>query len=314
MAIEHGLPAGPPRAGGRPAVLTIGNFDGVHRGHRVIVDAVVEAARELGGEAVVVTFDPHPRCVLSPGHCPPTLTTVDAKARLLDAAGVDVLRVLAFDLEMSRWSATEFCDRLLASHPLRRLIVGHDFAFGHNREGDGGFLRRYGEAHGFDVVTVEPLLDGEAPVSSTRIREALGNGDVATAAELLGRPYALIGTVEAGEGMGRNLGFPTANLEIAPGVALPAVGIYACWTEVAGGWHQTATSIGTRPTFGGTHVVVEPHLLDFDGDLYGARLRCAFVARLRDERTFPDAATLADQIARDVEVTRELLAGASPPG
>ena len=313
MEIAHGLAEGPPRTEGPEAAITIGSFDGVHRGHSAIVDTVVSAAREREGETVVITFDPHPRCVLTPDRCPTLLTTLVEKARLLGEAGVDVLQVLRFDLEMSRWPAAHFCDRLLATHRVRCLVVGHDFALGHNREGNVEFLRAYGATHGFEVRTVDALMEGEAPVSSSRIRAALVDGDVATAARLLGRPYEVNGRVERGAGVGHDLGFPTANLAVDAGSTLPGLGIYACWAKARGAWHMSATSVGTRPTFGGKDVIVEPHLLEFDGDLYGEEVRCAFVSRLRDEETYPDAESLAQQIARDVEATRSALAEVPPP-
>ncbi len=189
MRVEDGLPEGGARAGGPPAWVTIGNFDGVHVGHRALLDRVVTGAHADGGEAGVVTFDPHPRCVLQPGNCPPQLTTLVEKAALLEAAGVDRLVVLRFDLAMSRWSADAFCRRLIAAFALRRLVVGPDFALGHRRQGDLAFLRAFGSRAGFEVEAVEPLRDGSGPISSTRVRDALAGGDTALAAELLGRPW-----------------------------------------------------------------------------------------------------------------------------
>jgi riboflavin kinase/FMN adenylyltransferase len=311
LRVERGLPEPGPRPDGPPAWVTIGNFDGVHRGHRAILDRVIGHAREAGGEAAVVTFDPHPRCVLQPDRCPPAVTTLEEKASILDELGVDRLVVLAFDLEMSRWSAEHFCERLVTAFALRTLVVGHDFALGHKRQGDIAFLRDWGSRCGFDVEALDPVSYGGEPFSSTRIRAALAAGDVAAAAELMGRPWFIDAEVEHGEKRGRALGFPTANLAIPKGKELPARGIYATRVRARDAWWMAATSIGVRPTFGGDHVTVEPHLLDFEGEMYGERVRCEFVARLREERAYATAAELVEQIGRDVEETRRLLS--EPP-
>jgi riboflavin kinase / FMN adenylyltransferase len=307
LRVEPGFPEPGERPDGPVAWVTIGNFDGLHRGHRAILDRVVTGAHADGGEAAVVTFDPHPRCVLQPDRCPPSITTIEEKAELLGELGVDRLVVLAFNLEMSRWSADHFCSRLITAFALRRLVVGHDFALGHKRQGDIAFLRSWGAEHGFEVETIDPLEDDGEPVSSTRIRAALAAGDVEAAAHLMERPWFIDAEVEHGEKRGRLLGFPTANLTIPRSKALPARGIYACRVRARGTWWDAATSVGVRPTFGGEHVTVEPHLLDFDGDMYGDRLRCEFVARLREERAYATAAELVEQMHVDVAETRRIL-------
>jgi riboflavin kinase/FMN adenylyltransferase len=308
MRVDFGLPARSAAAAERPVVLTIGNFDGVHRGHVALLSLLVREARERGGEAVVLTFDPHPRCVLDPDNCPQQLTTLDEKRDLVAAAGVDRLVVLEFTRTLSRWSAEHFCSQLLAAFPLVRLVVGHDFALGHKRRGDIPFLRGFGAAHGFDVVTVDALRERGEVVSSSLVRTALISGDLARANRYLGHPYVLDAWVEHGEKVGRRIGFPTANLAITPGKCLPARGVYAMWLKVHDTWHKAATNVGYRPTFGGERLTVEAFLLDFDADLYRARVRAAFVARLREERRYPDVDSLTAQIARDVERTRRLLA------
>ncbi|GAC1569391.1 MAG: bifunctional riboflavin kinase/FAD synthetase [Candidatus Dormibacteria bacterium] len=262
---------------------------------------------------MVLTFEPHPRCVLSPENCPSSLTTLEEKRDLLAAAGVDRLVVLEFTPALSRWSAEEFCAQLEASFNLRRLVVGHDFALGHERAGDTGFLAARGRAQGWAVMAVAAVAAEGGPVSSSRIRGALVAGDPSTAARLLGHPYFLDGRVEHGERVGTTLGYPTANISIAANKCLPARGIYAMWVRLGAAWYPAATSLGYRPTFGGDRLTVEAFLLDFHGDLYGRRVRGAFVARLREERTYPDAESLRVQIGLDVEQARDLLAAAGPP-
>jgi riboflavin kinase/FMN adenylyltransferase len=312
VQIEHSLGSGP-HPSRPPAACTVGAFDGVHRGHARLLAATVGAARELGGIAAVVTFEPHPRAVLSPAGAPPALTTLEEKRERLAASGVDLLVVVGFTREVSEWSAEHFCHRLLGRLELRRLVVGPGFALGHDRRGDAAFLRRFGAAHGFAVEEVEAEMDGGERVSSSRIRAAVLAGRVEEAARLLGRPHVLDGRVERGSAVGRRLGFPTANLGVAPGTCLPATGIYSAWVRVGGAWHVAAASIGYRPTFGGDRLTVEAHLLDFDSDIYGERARLAFVHRLREERTYPDEASLIAQMTEDVAEVRRRLAGTGPP-
>jgi riboflavin kinase/FMN adenylyltransferase len=312
VTLEHSLgpvrgPAPPPTA------CTIGVFDGVHRGHRRLLAATTAAAREIGGIAVAVTFEPHPRAVLDPANVPPELTTLDEKRERLTAAGVDRVVVVNFTREVSQWSAEVFCERLLDRFDLRRLVVGPGFALGRDRQGDVDYLRRLGTGRGFSVETVEAETEDGEPISSTRIRSLLVSGAVEDAANLLGHPYFLDGTVERGERVGWRLGFPTANLGVEPGKCLPELGIYATWVRIQDRWLPAASSIGYRPTFGGDRLTLEAHLLDFDGDLYGQRVRLAFVRRLREERWYPDEAALIDQMRLDVIETRALLGKAEPP-
>jgi len=310
--LEHFL--GPDRGlSPAPAACTIGVFDGVHRGHLRLLAATVAAAREIGGIAVAVTFEPHPRAVLDPANAPPELTTLDEKRERLIAAGIDRVVVVNFTREVSQWTAEHFCDRLLDRFDLRRLVVGPGFALGHGRRGDVDFLRRFGADHGFSVDTVDAETDTDEPISSTRIREAVVSGDVETAAHLLGHPYFLDGTVERGNRVGTRLGFPTANLGVEPGKCLPELGIYATWFRLGDGWMAAASSIGYRPTFGGDRLTVEAHILDFDADIYGERARLAFTHRLREERWYPDEASLIAQMREDVVQTRRILEPAALP-
>lgn len=296
-----------------PVTLAIGSFDGVHVGHKRVLAAALEDARSRGGEAAVITFEPHPRCVLDPDRCPLSLTTLDEKHDRLEAEGVHRLIVLAFTRGLARLSAERFCERLGAALPLRALVVGPDFALGSERRGDVAFLRTYGAEHGFEVITVDAARDGYQPISSSRVRVALLEGNSDEANRLLGHPYFVDAWVEHGEGLGARIGFPTANLAITPSKCLPARGVYATWTKVRGAWHVGATNVGYRPTFGGETLTVETFLLDFNEDIYRERVRSVFVARLRDERTYPDAETLCAQIEKDVGKTRALLDGTEPP-
>ncbi len=296
-----------------PVVLTIGNFDGVHRGHMALLAATQSESAARGAQSTLLTFDPHPRCVLDPAHCPQSLTTVGEKQAVLAASGLDRLVVLPFTRTVSAWGAEQFCDMLREAFDLTALVVGHDFALGHKRQGDLGFLRAYGERHGFPVIVVDAVrVDGE-PVSSSRIRALLADGDVRQATALLGRQHFMDAIVEHGEQVGRHLGFPTANLSIGVTKCLPAPGVYAMWVRVDGGWHAAATNVGYRPTFGGDRLTVEAFLLDFSGDLYEREVRAVFVERLREERAYPEVAELVAQIERDVGEVRRLMAGETPP-
>jgi riboflavin kinase / FMN adenylyltransferase len=311
MRVDFGLPE--PAAGDPPAVLTIGNFDGVHRGHRALIGALVADARGRDGEAVVMTFDPHPRCVLDPDNCPQQITTLDEKREVIAALGVDRLVVLEFTRELSQWTAEHFCDRLLAAFPLARLVVGHDFALGNKRRGDIPFLRGFGERHGFDVVTVDPLGDGGEVVSSSLVRAALIGGDLERANRFLGAPFFADAWVEHSDAVDRSEGHPSAHLAITPGKCLPSRGVYATWLKVRGKWRMAATNVGYGPTFGHDRLTVEALLLDFEGDLYRQKVRAAFVGRLREERRFGGVEELTAQIARDVEQTRQALSAAGTP-
>jgi riboflavin kinase/FMN adenylyltransferase len=296
-----------------PVVLTIGNFDGAHLGHAALLARTQSEAAARGAESALLTFDPHPRCVLDPAHCPQSLTTLGEKQSVLAAAGLDRLVVLPFTRAVSSWGAEHFCDLLREAFDLRALVVGHDFALGHKRQGDIAFLRDYGERHGFPVIVVDAVrIDGEV-VSSSRVRALLAEGDVRRSAALLGRQYFMDAVVEHGEEVGRHLGFPTANLSIAAEKCLPAPGVYAMWVRVDGTWHAAATNVGYRPTFGGDRLTVEAFLLDFSGDLYEREVRAVFVERLREERVYPEVAELVAQIDRDVEQVRALLVAEGAP-
>lgn len=287
-----------------PLHLALGVFDGVHLGHQALIRGLVGGAHAAGATPVAATFDPLPAQVLA--QDPPQSTLADApeRAALLAHAGAEHVVVFTFDKAFSQQSAGTFIQRLTAAGDVRRIVVGPDFQFGHGREGAVPALRTLGERHGFAVTVVEPIALGGAVVSSTRIRQALREGDLATAQALLGRPYAVSGTIVRGEQRGRALGFPTINVAPPPDKLLPHDGIYATWVTIGGRRHRAASSLGVRPTFGGGPRKLEAYLLDFSGDLYGQEATVAFVERLRDEQRFDSAEALAAQIARDVERTR----------
>jgi riboflavin kinase / FMN adenylyltransferase len=290
--------------------VTVGIFDGVHLGHRRLIDALTGGARDEGARSLAVTFDPHPQWVLRKNEAPmPLLTPLGEKFDLLSRTALDETAVLAFDEAFASLGPEEFVSRLLM--PRLRLsgwVIGYDHAFGRGGEGGRADLEALGKRFGFKVLTVPPVLvDGEA-VSSTRIRTRIAAGDVAGASGMLGRPYALAGEVVPGQRLGREMGFPTANLAVpADGKCLPADGVYAVFAESGGKRFDAVTSIGRRPTVGGRDRTIETHLLDFDGNLYGEPLRLLFMNRLRDERKFDTVRAMIGQMTRDRDLAREQL-------
>ena len=296
----------------RAMAATIGVFDGVHRGHASVVARARERARESGAPLVVFTFDAHPRAVLAGTAGLPQLTPLGEKIALLRGAGAAEVRVLSFNERLAARPPRRFLEEhLYASGRLAVLVVGYDFAMGRERSGTIPVLRELGREGGFDVEGVPPVLDGDDPISSTRVRRLLNEGAVARAAGLLGRPYRLAGIVGAGDGRGRGLGFPTANLTVSPHKLQPGRGVYA--VRVSGSGLVSAAGVvnlGARPTFGEGPPTVEVHVLDFEGDLRGERLEMDFVERLRPERKFAGAGELSTQIARDADAARASL---NPP-
>lgn len=285
-----------------PLHLAIGVFDGVHRGHQALIARLAAGARAESAMALAATFDPLPIQVLAPGAPPSALSDADERAKLLKAAGADGVVIFSFDAAFAALTPDQFIARIKAAGEVRRIVVGPDFHFGRRAEGDIDTLRA-----SFAVELMRPVDRGGGVVSSTRIRNALLAGDVGGAAALLGRPYALRGTVVHGSKRGRALGFPTINLGLPRERLLPRDGIYATWIELGEGRFAAAASLGVRPTFGGGERVLEAYLLDFSGDLYGETVGAAFVARLRDELAFASPAELSAQIAKDVAATREAL-------
>lgn len=300
------------------SAVTIGAFDGVHIGHRKVLRLVRELADARGLEAALVTFDRHPAQVVRPESAPARLTSLEQKLELLDATDLlDVICVLRFDEARSREPAEEFVrDVLVDRLAARVIVVGADFHFGYRRGGNVALLERMGLDLGFEVIglgLVAPENDADhEPYSSTRVRAALAAGDVTAAAALLGRLHEVRGTVVEGDRRGRELGFPTANVQVPSGTALPADGIYAGRMRAGDGpWRACAISLGRRPTFydGARTSLLEAYVLDFDGDLYGQEVSLRFAARLRGEVKFDSVADLVAQIGRDVEETRTTLAG-----
>jgi len=274
----------------RGGVGAIGNFDGIHRGQRALLDLMVARSRELGVSAVFVTFDPHPVAVLRPEQAPLALTTLEQREKLLDKAGVDVVLVVHFTPEFARTPARNFArDFLHGKLDLCEVYVGASFQFGHRREGDLLLLRELGASFGFAAFGVEEVTLGGERISSTRIRQALAEGRVEDAREMLGRPYSITGIVVRGDRMGQRLGWPTVNLK-PDNALIPADGVYAsrCFFPSYPASFDSVTNIGTRPTvYENYQRVVESHVLEFKADVYGERLELSFWKRLREERIFP---------------------------
>lgn len=296
-----------------PAALTIGNFDGVHLGHQALIRRTCAVAHAAGLRALVMTFWPHPRAVLGGGQAPPPLISRAERRRRILALGADGLLELPFTPDLAITSPEEFIRRHLLPLNVRELLIGHDFSLGRGRTGGPAVLRALGERYCFGLEQLAPVRLGGDIVSSSRIRRCVAEGDVATAAALLGCRHICEGRIERGRGRGTGLGFPTANLP-PPETLLPPPGVYAARAEVEGlpGPRQAVTNIGRNPTFAGAALTVESFLLDADGDLYRRTLRLEFVERLRDERRFHSPEELTKQIARDVDRARDLLSSVIP--
>jgi riboflavin kinase / FMN adenylyltransferase len=298
---------------GRPSAVTIGAYDGVHTGHRFVIDRVKRVAEQQGLVSVVVTFDRHPAAVVRPESAPKLLTDLDQKIELLGQTGVDFVLVVYFDEVRSEESAEDFVREVLVDClATRAVVVGHDFHFGHKRLGNVPMLQDMGAALGFDVTGIRLFSDGmdKEPVSSTRIRTLLAEGAVGEAASLLGRPHQVRGVVARGDQRGRLLGFPTANVSLDGAIALPADGVYAGWYLRPDAVRRPAAiSLGRRPTFYVDQKLslLEAYVLDFDGDLYDEPARVEFVAHLRSQARFESAQDLKEQMGRDVATTRRVL-------
>lgn len=291
----------------RPTVLTIGAFDGIHRGHQHLIRQVVARARELNAASALVTLHPHPRVVLRSTSPLCYLSTIEERLDWLAPLDLDYVVVFPFSLEASQMRAREFVELLVARLHLIELFCGKDFALGYKREGNVEFLRALGRERGFAVTVVEPqTLEGEI-VSSSRVRELIAQGELRAATRLLGRYPSLRGRVIEGDKRGRALGFPTANLAIAERRLIPADGIYAVRVKIGARWYGGAANIGVRPTFDGRQRLVEVYVLDFDGDLYDQVIEVQFVQRLRAEIKFPNVAALIAQMQQDVANARAVL-------
>jgi riboflavin kinase/FMN adenylyltransferase len=284
-----------------PVVLTVGTFDGVHRGHRAVLAEIARRARERGGTSVLVTFDAHPLEVVNPQAAPLLLTLPDEKRAALADAGVDRVEFLPFTEDLRALPPEQFVrDVLEARFHIAELVIGHDHGFGRGRAGDVATLRRIGREDGFAVDVVPAVLMDGRPISSTLIRRAVAGGDLDTAERALGRPYGVTGTVGRGAGRGRSIGVPTINVAPPSGrKLLPPDGVYACLVAWAGGVHGAMANLGGRPTFGESARMLEAHLFGVDADLYGQPVSVAFLRRLRDVRRFGSAEELGAQLERD---------------
>ncbi|MFV2121587.1 bifunctional riboflavin kinase/FAD synthetase [Streptomyces sp. Act-28] len=296
------------------SVVTIGSYDGVHRGHQLIIGRAVERARELGVPAVVVTFDPHPSEVVRPGSHPPLLAPHHRRAELMAELGVDAVLILPFTTAFSRLSPADFIVKVLVDRLHARVVVeGPNFRFGHRAAGNVDYLTELGSTYDYEVEVVDLYVTGEAgggqPFSSTLTRRLVGAGDVAGAAEILGRPHRVEGVVVRGAQRGRELGYPTANVETLPHTAVPADGVYAGWLTADGERMPAAISVGTNPQFDGTERTVEAYAIDRVGlDLYGMHVAVDFLAYVRGQRRFDSIGALLEAIAGDVKHCRELTA------
>jgi riboflavin kinase / FMN adenylyltransferase len=282
----------------------VGSFDGVHLGHLDVIEHTRRAAATAGAQPALITFEPHPRCVLDPANCPSSITTLREKLAAIEKAGIEHAIVLRFDRELMSLSPQEFVDRLSAVMDVETWVIGFDFAFGRGRTGNAEWLR----SHGFTVDVVPPSRIDGRDLHSSEIRRLVTAGDVHEANRMLGREFSMSGPVEAGARVGRTLGFPTANISPEPNKLVPALGAYAGRVIAPEGRFTAALSVGYRPTFGGTELKVEAFLLDFEGDLYQQRLELRFVQYLHPDIKFPTPGDLVRQLKRDVEDTRRIAA------
>jgi riboflavin kinase/FMN adenylyltransferase len=290
------------------AWLTIGSFDGVHIGHRKIIDNLIAGAHAVGAPAIVLTFYPHPALVLRGPQESFYLTTPEEKAALLGEAGIDIVVTFPFNRDVAAYTADHFMQTLHKHLDLNQLWVGYDFALGSHREGDVAKLREIGAKIGYTVKEINPFEINNTIVSSTRIRALIENSEVLAAAEFLGRPYQLTGLVERGDMRGRTIGIPTANLAVSKERVVPGAGVYACWVDIGDKRYQAVTNVGMRPTFEVAPVAprVESHILDFDEDIYGKVISVHFLHHLRPEMKFSGVDALVAQIQLDITATRKL--------
>lgn len=299
------------------AVVALGNFDGVHLGHRGVIGHAAVIAKTLDAPLGLMSFEPHPVTVLRPDSAPHRLTPFRAKVRRLGECGIDVFYAVPFTRAFSALSAEDFVRRVLVEGlKVRHVVVGHDYRFGNKRAGDGAFLKAQGEQYGFGVTEVAPIGSAGDVYSSSRIRSFLQSGEPRLAAAMLGHMWEVEARVRHGDKRGRDLGYPTANLHFGEHIE-PAYGIYAVWCGVTDGtnteWHPAVASAGLRPTFGGKTLVLEVHVFDFAKDLYNKYLRIAFVNWIRPEEKFDSVDALVETMASDCETARFMLAGSKPP-
>ena len=295
----------------KDTLLTIGVFDGVHLGHKYLLSQLTKQAKEQDLLSGVVTFNRHPHEVLAPQTKLPFLTDLAQRINLLKNEGVEAIFTLSFTTELAQLSARQFASLLKKYLRMRGMVIGPDFALGQTREGNVDILRTLGQDMGFSLTVMPPVMINGEVVSSTAIRNALANGDMKRVLNLVGRPFSLNGRVTKGAGRGGGLGFPTANLDIDLGQALPADGVYATWADIDGQAYQSMTNIGRQPTFGGSQRVVEVYILDYHSNLYGRELKIDIMERLRGEKQFDTPEELKKQITEDINQGRAIL---SPRG
>ncbi|MBW1940140.1 MAG: bifunctional riboflavin kinase/FAD synthetase [Deltaproteobacteria bacterium] len=293
------------------AVVTIGNFDGVHKGHQALINEIIKKAAAIDGTAIAITFEPHPIRVLKKNNHPPLITRYDQKIELLSQSGLDVLICIPFTREFASISAKEFIEDILINRiGMKAIVIGKDYTFGKNREGNIDFLKKYATAFGFEVIVPDWIqISGSQPnrISSTRIRELVMDGAVEEVVDLLGRNYQIRGKVETGRNRGgKLLGFPTANIKLHDELC-PKLGVYTVTVECLGKKFKGVANIGYSPTFDDHKFTVEVHILNFNENIYGQRIRVNFISRLRDEKKFTNIEALSEQIRHDIEKTREIL-------
>jgi len=306
MQIIHSWQAAKDITSLKGGAITVGNFDGVHMGHEQVLAETIAHAQAADGPTIVVTFEPHPRAVLFPEEAPRRLCHVAQRMQHLENAGVDAVLLLEFTRELAGWSADKFSRQLYDTFAFKHMHVGYDFAFGHDRQGHVDDLRKLGNDKNFTVTEASAFEMLGAVVSSSRIRSAIEAADFSMAAKLLGRDYAIAGTVLHGDKRGREMNFPTANIDIAD-LAHPPVGIYAVRANMNDQHWHGAAYLGYRPTFNGRTLLLETHLLDADVDIYEQCLNISFVQRIREDRTFTGHADLAEQIEKDCQTARKIL-------
>ncbi len=306
-SVKWAFPPGIP--GDRGTVATVGMFDGVHLGHWSVLQEISRRAAETGRRSVLVTFDPHPLRIVRPEHAPLLLTTPVEKKEILAESGLDYAVFLSFTQALSRYEPRRFVEEiLLARLGVEELVIGYDHGFGRDRSGDPDTLTSIGAELGFAVDVVPPVQAGAGAVSSSRVRRAIASADMSEARDCLGRPYSVRGIVVRGDGRGRGLGFPTANLRVAERDKLiPPQGIYAVRAVLSGGTYMGALHLGPRPTFKGSPPTIELHILDFDRDIYGTEVRVDFVQHLRAIKPFTTVEALVDQIREDVDAARSAI-------
>lgn len=298
-------------AGYRGGIVSIGNFDGVHRGHKKLISVLVERAKQLGVPAIVFTFDPHPIAILSPEHTPPCLSTIERKAELLGQCGVDYLIAYPTDVPLLKLTPQQFYQQIISEQlDAKGLVEGPNFFFGRDRAGNIETLKQLSAEDQREVNIVEPTSDGDEMISSSRVRHRIVAGEIKEAIEMLGHPYRITGQVAAGEGRGRTLGFPTANLHEIE-TLLPENGVYAAVGEVDGKRYPAAVNIGSNPTFSETACKFEAHLIGCNDDLYGKTIHVDLLNRLRDIIPFSDAESLQAQLEQDIQSTEEFVSQSS---